>query len=189
MDDNLCTSCNLCCDGTLFNSLALTSAEAARLNGDIIVRATPQGGQEMPQPCTRLGACGKCAIYEARPGKCRSYKCDLLKDVEAGEIDAGFARTVVARVKAMQAPCIAACRSVLPDGAWDDSISSAHEAIEFVVARGAADMEDPVFVEALFLWNVCMSYIRLRIQTRWRQPDEGKGVSRVHRGTEPSAAA
>ena len=85
---DLCTSCGLCCDGTLFTSVALGPQEQrardslARFSASF----TDRGESEtFCQPCVALEI-RKCRIYETRPEKCRSFRCDLLKDFQNGVV-------------------------------------------------------------------------------------------------------
>jgi len=50
------------------------------------------------QPCTCFD--GKlCGIYADRPKRCRTFKCGLLKRVQAGELDADTALKTIAKTK------------------------------------------------------------------------------------------
>lgn len=78
MSDALCRSCGLCCDGTLFTQVPLTSDEATRaraLHLQVIPR--PDGAAALRQPCAALTPAG-CTVYAERPGGCRRYRCMLL---------------------------------------------------------------------------------------------------------------
>ena len=82
----LCRSCGLCCDGSLFAraKLAPDELEPAKRNG---LRVIQDKGFE--QPCSQLESNG-CKIYESRPGVCRSFRCKLFarhRD-EGGPIEA-----------------------------------------------------------------------------------------------------
>ncbi len=91
----LCLSCGLCCDGTLFADVKLTSADAARL-------AQPPGSVvrgrkyslRLPQPCFGW-IHGKCNIYDSRPDHCRRFDCDLLSRVETRDISSDCALQII----------------------------------------------------------------------------------------------
>ena len=82
----LCMSCGLCCNGSLYDFASLSQAEAAQLTR---TGATLGGDAEDPrlrQPCQFLCAT-LCTIYESRPGACRKFRCEVLSRLESGEID------------------------------------------------------------------------------------------------------
>lgn len=81
----LCLSCGLCCDGTLFRQVRITPEERARLVELRIGTGRKSGADVMLLPCGKLeGKC--CSIYEARPGGCRRFVCDLGRRLESNEL-------------------------------------------------------------------------------------------------------
>jgi Fe-S-cluster containining protein len=92
--------CGFCCDGSLFGHVPLGDDEAASLPAPLA--AVPREGGKTRlaflQPCAAFRA--QCTVYEARPKTCRTYRCELLKAVEAGEHAADDAVAVIARVHA-----------------------------------------------------------------------------------------
>ncbi len=101
MSDHLCVSCSLCCNGSLFARVPVSSEERARLGGgpDFFEK---NGGIRMKQGCSRLGYDGACQCYDLRPETCRTYKCRLLKRVEAGETTERDAVEMVTEIKTAQ---------------------------------------------------------------------------------------
>jgi Fe-S-cluster containining protein len=82
----LCTTCGLCCDGTLFNDAPLEAAERHLIAELDLESVTDKPGrQTFRLPCPRFSA-GTCEVYSARPAVCRKYRCVVLKAVEAGTI-------------------------------------------------------------------------------------------------------
>ena len=76
----LCRQCGLCCDGSLFADVVISKAELAPIEG-IVGYEERSGRIFMQQPC--LAYCdGDCQLYENRPGGCRQFECQLLKDVK-----------------------------------------------------------------------------------------------------------
>lgn len=67
----LCLSCGLCCDGSLFQLVKLQPGES-----DPRLRLVPEH-EAFAQPCSCFAA-GACAIYEQRPAACRDFRCRLL---------------------------------------------------------------------------------------------------------------
>lgn len=91
----LCRSCGLCCDGTLFTFVRLepTEAVSARRSGLVVLRRD-DGSDALAQRCSALSGCD-CTVYEARPGPCRRYECLLLGSLREGEVSLGEAKLVV----------------------------------------------------------------------------------------------
>ncbi len=99
---DLCVSCNLCCNGSIFARVPVTADERARL---------PEGPQfferdgklRMALPCPKLGANGMCGCYDVRPQTCSDYNCKLSKATNAGDIAGDMALEIVAEIKQAQA--------------------------------------------------------------------------------------
>ena len=95
---NLCLSCGLCCDGTLFGQIPVDAAEPVEAFRAAGLRITPdrggEGRYELPQPCLRFEN-GRCRTYGCRPAACSSYRCRLLQGVEAGEMALQEAKGIV----------------------------------------------------------------------------------------------
>jgi uncharacterized protein len=85
--DQLCPSCGLCCDSTLFADVELRASDkSARLSklGLTLVRKA-KNITAFNQPCACFD--GKlCKIYAERPKRCGLFECGLLKKVEAGDL-------------------------------------------------------------------------------------------------------
>lgn len=85
--ETLCKACGLCCTGHLFVWVKLRPREldpAERL-GMTVFRSDPnQRGFAQPCPLWQ----GSCTIYERPeyPRACRSYRCKVLKGLQAGEL-------------------------------------------------------------------------------------------------------
>lgn len=72
----LCTSCGLCCDGTLFVASRLQPGE--QFPG-------VAAGAWFSQPCAQLnGRC--CGIYDQRPRACRNFECALVGALRSGKV-------------------------------------------------------------------------------------------------------
>jgi hypothetical protein len=82
--ENLCLQCGLCCSGVLF-------ADVRRERGDRSPLFT-QHGPRVPQPCPAFnsGNC-QCALYTARPARCRQFECKQLLAVAAGKTTTALA--------------------------------------------------------------------------------------------------
>ena len=96
-NQNLCLSCGLCCDGTLFGQIRVDAAEPVEVFRAAGIRITPdRGGEgyELPLPCLRFEN-GRCQTYGCRPAICSSYRCRLLRRVEAGKMTLQEAKGIV----------------------------------------------------------------------------------------------
>jgi Fe-S-cluster containining protein len=103
----LCLACGLCCDGSLFAhaSVGPDEAEALTVRGLPVVRRD-EDKAHLCQPCRALDGT-RCTIYEARPGTCREYDCDLVNALRGGELDLAEALEVVERTRSMRAELVA----------------------------------------------------------------------------------
>ena len=141
MSEALCTSCGMCCDGTLFSHvpLAATELDAAKAVGLPVVAVT--GGQGFVQPCPQLGADCGCAIYPVRPGVCRRFRCTTLRAFEAGEIDFAAARSRIDSARGAIALLRRSCRTGAEVPAIRRELYAAGKAVEptRMVALGALE--------------------------------------------------
>jgi hypothetical protein len=96
----LCVRCGFCCDGTLFGHVPVSDEEAARLPAplEIVEREGKRTRLAFVQPCAGFHA--QCILYDSRPETCRSYRCALLKDAEAGAVAYDDAQRIVANLHA-----------------------------------------------------------------------------------------
>ena len=98
--DQLCPSCGLCCDSSLFADVELRASDnPARLSrlGLTLLKKT-RFTTAFAQPCACFD--GKlCGIYGDRPKRCRTFECGLLKRVAAGELAAGAALKKISAAK------------------------------------------------------------------------------------------
>ena len=87
LTDILCTSCGLCCDGTLFADVELVGrAEAARLEiMGMEIESEDRNIGLLSQPCAALRGT-RCGIYAHRPKCCRVFQCHLLQSAQSGSV-------------------------------------------------------------------------------------------------------
>ena len=72
----LCTSCGLCCDGSIHGHAGLREDEVEAAAA-IELPLLTDGRRGFAMPCPKLiDRC--CTIYVLRPAACRGYKCQLL---------------------------------------------------------------------------------------------------------------
>ena len=87
LTDTLCTTCALCCDGTLFADVELVGqAEVARLEiMGMEVENEDRNTGLLSQPCAALRRT-RCSIYAHRPKCCRVFQCHLLQNAQRGAV-------------------------------------------------------------------------------------------------------
>ena len=120
LPEDLCLSCGLCCDGSLFWAVPLGEGDTAPAPLDA------DGYLRQPCPCFN----GACTIYKDRPAGCRDFTCHLLDAVAAGQRDRDWA---LARIAEMR-ETLAALDAALPGG--DPSLY--RRAAEFLAEQDAA---------------------------------------------------
>jgi Fe-S-cluster containining protein len=97
---NICVGCGLCCDGHLFGFVPIKPEEQDNCAAlGLEVEQVPDAHLRFHQPCPRFGD-GGCTVYDRRPSICRSFRCLLLKDHDAGRISTQEAEAVIAQVHA-----------------------------------------------------------------------------------------
>ena len=103
---NLCLSCGLCCDGSIFADVKLLPFENSGRLLSLGIPLQPQiaRGRKAPdsvgtrwrftQPCAALEGC-RCRVYASRPQYCRQFECNLLKKLISGDVDYARAERLV----------------------------------------------------------------------------------------------
>lgn len=101
-EQEVCVTCGFCCDGTIFGHAHLNPGEKDSIPALMAANATAVEGEEyflLPCPYFR----GKCTIYDIKRAEvCGRYRCQLLKDLEAGKISREDALKVVADARVMR---------------------------------------------------------------------------------------
>lgn len=100
--EQLCLSCGLCCDGTIFADVKLSDADHLLLK-QLAVKGqasplSPRRCKSLRQPCPAFQG-GKCVIYEHRPGHCRNFDCALLQRAASGEVSPIQAQSIIRTCK------------------------------------------------------------------------------------------
>ncbi len=88
---SLCLTCGLCCDGTLFQVVPVTPAEAARLEGRVTLS---DDRSKLLQGCRALDGCA-CGVYADRPTTCRVFKCLVLAQLDEGKLSEADAHAAI----------------------------------------------------------------------------------------------
>ena len=80
----LCTSCGLCCDGSLFSIAPLVPEDGAVVAP---LRSQEDGDERfLPLPCPALDSAKCCTVYGYRPRICGAFRCALLDRMDKGKI-------------------------------------------------------------------------------------------------------
>jgi Fe-S-cluster containining protein len=82
---SLCSSCGLCCNGVLFDTVHLQSSDSPQELKALGMHVKHKKKYNFfDQPCSSFKAqC--CSIYKQRPERCRLFECQQLKRLAAGE--------------------------------------------------------------------------------------------------------
>ena len=97
MEENLCLSCGLCCNGVIFGDVQLQPEDdAVRLQslGFPLTKSGNRGSPKFLQPCVAHDGC-QCRIYAERPKYCCDFDCLLLKNVQASRLGIQAARRII----------------------------------------------------------------------------------------------
>jgi hypothetical protein len=124
--EDLCLSCGLCCDGSLFWAVPVKQGED--------VPAPLDADGRLSQPCACFN--GACTIYPDRPAACRTFDCRVLQTVQAGRRDNAWAHEQIAGMRRVLAAVDAALPGREP--------SLYRRAAEFL-ARHQKELGDPAF--------------------------------------------
>jgi Fe-S-cluster containining protein len=101
--ENLCTSCGLCCDGSLFAEVELRNQrESFNLESFGLEIEEGDDGELLMQPCGALKGT-RCTIYRHRPNCCRTFECRLLRDVNEGKRNLSEAHEIIRETRQMVA--------------------------------------------------------------------------------------
>ena len=98
----LCVGCGMCCDGVLFTNARAEPEEVPRLRA-LGLEVEQRGDRtQFRLPCPHHDN-GHCGIYADRFVKCRTFRCALLKRLDAGEVGLAEAQATVAQARSMLA--------------------------------------------------------------------------------------
>lgn len=103
----LCTSCGLCCDGSIHGHAQLREGEVERAR-KLGLPLLADGRRGFAMPCPKL-VDRRCSIYQQRPNACRGYKCQLLHDLEADQVSLPDALETVVTAHKLGAAFVADC--------------------------------------------------------------------------------
>lgn len=160
MADHLCVTCAMCCDGTLYSRVPVTEAEKKRLGGGDNFYTKSDGTLRMRQGCRYLGRNGACHVYQERPKTCRTYKCRLLKRVEAGDLSEGEAVEIVTEIRTAETHT----RKAVARAQGQEPFSTTMEPLPRLVAKLPKDSETPETRHAKLCHQHFENLVRLHIK-------------------------
>lgn len=113
----LCLSCGLCCDGTLFTHVPVGTEPPEQLAAaGLPVEMKEGAGPQFLQPCPAWqGGC--CQVYDLRPDTCRTFRCRLLKKCEQDAVAMSDALDTVRRTQRLRDHIHDAWAALEPDAA------------------------------------------------------------------------
>jgi len=98
-EQDLCKGCGFCCDGTLFNHGTTKADEVLPPDIEEIFK---KGKRCFKLPCPYFN--GACTIYhQGRPSICGTFKCTVLKNFIAGEIQFAEATQLIDLIQSQKA--------------------------------------------------------------------------------------
>jgi len=98
---DLCESCGICCDGTLFNYVTLVDDDVPKLARYPQLKLKLRNEQAtFDQGCVLHTGTG-CSAYDDRPDTCSRYVCGVLRAVARDELTDDEALLVIKEAKAL----------------------------------------------------------------------------------------
>ncbi|NWF35521.1 YkgJ family cysteine cluster protein [Mariprofundus sp. KV] len=105
----LCTSCGMCCDGTLFGHANIKNDDDLKLASSLGLNTLQKNGRDTFElPCHHFSS--KCTIYgEKRPNICGAFFCQPIRDIKNGRCDLSEANDLVSRAVKLREQFSVAC--------------------------------------------------------------------------------
>lgn len=175
MSEHLCVSCSICCDGTLYQRVAVTEQEIERLKGRGDFFTKTNGDLRMRLGCTNLKPNGACAVYQDRPRVCARYRCHLLKRVESGETKTEDAAETVQHIKAVRAITWECVAKAMGRDAVTKISTSLHDAIEQLEVSQVGPEPTEEFIHAMLCYDHLIKLIRLHLKPNFREAHVSEG--------------
>lgn len=101
--EELCLSCGMCCDGSLFDNVHLAPEEDSEAYASMEL-PVKWSRAKVPkaffrQPCRALCDDMTCRVYSERPSQCRRFECGVFKACSLGALSYEKAARLVGRAK------------------------------------------------------------------------------------------
>ena len=112
LEQEICISCGICCDGTLFNRASLEPGEKGQLPEKIEQNYFQVNGvDKFKLPCLYFD--GKCTIYDQKKAIiCSAFRCQLLNNFSVGKISINDTMNVISKAKTMRKELFASYRNI-----------------------------------------------------------------------------
>lgn len=169
MADHLCVNCSICCDGTLFRRVPVSQEEIDRLGERGSFFTKSDGSLRMRLGCQNLGRDGGCQVYEDRPETCRTYRCRLLKRVDAGEVTEAHAIGVVAEIRAAEKTARTRISEALGEEAFGNATATVHASMKRLKALPqSGDKPSKEVAHAQLSYQHFTDLLRLHLQPNFK---------------------
>ena len=144
-EQEICISCGLCCDGTLFDRAVLKSGEKGSLPKKIEVNYFKSEQKEFFRlPCPYHN--GKCLIYKYKKAHvCSAYRCKLLYSYEKDYLSFNETAAIVLQAKAYRSEIFKQAKKVLK---IKKNISF-RELQKMLIEKKDAGLERKIFLDML----------------------------------------
>lgn len=111
-EQKICVACGICCDGTLFSFAHLKPGERGNLPDKIEVNSySREGNDYFRLPCGYFKS--QCTIYDRQKASvCSEYRCQLLRDFDAGKVTLEDAMEIVKETLKMRDDIIEQYRNI-----------------------------------------------------------------------------
>jgi Fe-S-cluster containining protein len=110
---DICQSCGMCCDGTLFGRTRLNPPVVNPKWPSHVIRSI-SGDGILKQPCSAFQN-GLCGIYTSRPKVCQEFECKLLEEYASGAITSDEALEIIRNTKNFRSDFVEAIAKVIPE--------------------------------------------------------------------------
>ena len=124
--------------------------------------------------CSHLAGDGACKVYEHRPSVCSKYRCKLLKQVDAGEVEAAQAVSIVRDIRSIEAMTRARASMAMGEDPAKEATGSIHEVVERLNdVQTGSELSDP-YVHAMLAYDHLVKLLRLHLKPDfegWAWPD------------------
>jgi uncharacterized protein len=160
---DLCCSCGLCCDGTLFSKVRLAPTDVVAPLESAGLQILP--GPDFAQPCVALGGDCRCRVYNDRPSQCRQFECRLLQAVARRDRSLAEAAALIAATRA-QADRVRRGLRQIGDRAEHQALSLRYQEAERRFRAGELGGEDDRDETAAAFAELTLAVYRLQAMLR-----------------------
>lgn len=165
IEQSLCLSCGICCDGTIFGKVPLQPEDELPPLQSAGIAIETKGDKKF----FKLGCAAHrqncCQVYHHRPANCRKYRCALLKKYESGDVSREDAQQKVERARELKKIFLAEFEKTLPGHGW-----MSLPAILKIVPENRELKNDPALLKKWGATLLCLSALLDYVQTHFQPP-------------------